>query len=325
MHGYPPRPTPPVAMEETTSPSILAAGFVWMAAAAVVNARPVLTIFAYDSIAYDLGPAVPEVDEPRCGCALNFVPLGGRAALVPRLVREAALHRPDLVLGIEPNNLARARATGLFAPHGISASQPDLPVVFTDPLFLPYAWSRLACIDDANRLEDEPPQNFRELIDSERSLVLQNRHTLTTGLGLVMRIEAAYGAEAEDIWRGLAARISRVVPSWANAYHPIFRQGQADMVLSYETSPGWHLSEENDDGPRAALFEAGHSVRIEVAATFADAAKPERLRDFLSFTQEPAFQALIPKIRVMYPVATPPEGLPPALRKTAAPEPHDLC
>lgn len=297
----------------------LAAGIL-CAATAAAEEPPTLTILAYDSVANYLGPAVAEAFEPRCGCRLDFVAMGGSAELVPRLAGEAARHGADVVLGLETNNLARAAATGLFAPHGLEAEAPDLPVDFAHPQFLPYAWSPLALIYDADRLDGPPPASFAELVDSDLSIVLQNPHTSTTGLALVTWIEAAFGDDAEAVWQGLAPRLHRVVPTWADAYHPVFRQGQADMVLSYATSPGWHLDAEGDAGPRAALFAEGHYVRLEVAGLFADAPEPGLARDFLAFTQEPGFQALIPEIRVMYPVATPPDGLPEAYAGLPVPE-----
>lgn len=289
----------------------LAAGLALVAAGAAAE-TPTLTVLAYDSVARYLGPAVAERFEPQCGCRLNFVAMGGSAELVPRLAREAARHRADVVLGIETNHVARAEASGLFAPHGVEAQAPDLPVDFAHPLFLPYAWSYLAFVYDAERLAGPPPGSFAELADSDLSIVIQNPHTSTTGLALVMWIEAAFGPEAEAVWRALAPRIHRVVPTWADAYHPIFRKGEADMVLSYSTSPGWHIAEEGNHAVRAALFDEGHYVRVEVAGLFADAPEPELARAFLAWTQGPEFQALLPEIRVLYPVATPPEGLPPA-------------
>jgi thiamine transport system substrate-binding protein len=310
-------------MEETMRPTVtrfpaLAAGL--LIAAPGLAETPTLTILAYDSVARYLGPALAEEFEPRCSCRLDFVALGGSAELVPRLAAEAERHRADLVLGIETNNAARAAATGLLVPHGVDAEAPDLPVRFDDPLFLPYAWSHLAFIYDADRLEGRPPASFAELAESDLTVVIQNPHTSTTGLGLVMWIEAAFGDRAEAVWESLAPRIHRVVPTWSDAYHPIFREGQVDMVLSYATSPGWHRAEEDDDGPRTALFEEGHYVRIEVAALLADAPEPDLARNFLAFLLAPEAQALIPEIRVMYPAAIPEAGLPEAYAGLPLPE-----
>ena len=48
-----------------------------------------------------------------------------------------------------------------------------------------------------------------------------------------------------------------VTPGWSEAYG-LFLEGEADMVLSYTTSPAYHLIAEEDAGYTAAAFDEGH-------------------------------------------------------------------
>ena len=107
----------------------------------------------------------------------------------------------------------------------------------------------------------------------------------------------------------LADNIVTVTPGWSEAYG-LFLEGEADMVLSYTTSPAYHLLAENDDTKGAALFDEGHYMQIEVAGKLAASDQPELADQFLDFMLTDAFQSAIPQTNWMYPAVTPAEGLP---------------
>ena len=49
-----------------------------------------------------------------------------------------------------------------------------------------------------------------------------------------------YGDKAADAWRKLAPKVVTVTQGWSEAYD-LFLKGEADMVLSYTTSPAYHI------------------------------------------------------------------------------------
>ena len=65
-------------------------------------------------------------------------------------------------------------------------------------------------------------------------------------MGLLLWIKSVYGDKAIDYWRELQPKILTVTKGWSEAY-ALFLDGEADMVLSYTTSPAYHLiAEENE-------------------------------------------------------------------------------
>ena len=281
--------------------------------------RPELLVYTYDSFVSDWGPgpAVTEAFEAVCDCRLNLVGVGDGAALLARLQLEGARAAADVVLGLDTNLTERAGATGLFAPHGIEA-EFDLPVEWDDALFLPFDWGWFAFVHDRDRVP-EPPSNFRELIESDLSIVIQDPRSSTPGLGLMMWVEAAYGDEAAEIWAGLAPRILTVTSGWSEAYG-LFLEGEADMVLSYTTSPAYHLIAEDDDSKAAAPFDEGHYMQIEVAGVLASSDQPDLARQFMEFMVSDTFQSIIPTTNWMYPAVTPEAGLPEGFETLHVPE-----
>jgi thiamine transport system substrate-binding protein len=270
---------------------------------------PVLTVLTYDSFASDWGPGpvVEKAFEATCGCDLQFIPAGDGAALLARLRLEGARSQADVVLGLDTNLTAAAAATGLFAPHGVTATL-DLPVAWDDATFLPFDWGWFAFVHDKTRVPT-PPTSFEALANSDLKVVIQDPRSSTPGLGLVMWVQAAYGDRAPEIWQRLADNVLTVTPGWSEAYD-LFLKGEADMVLSYTTSPAYHLIAEKDDSKAAAAFEEGHYLQVEVAGVLANAPQPELARAFMAFMVSEAFQAAIPETNWMYPAKTPAAGLP---------------
>ena len=144
------------------------------------------------------------------------------------------------------------------------------------------------------------PASFEELAASDISIVIQDPRSSTPGLGLLMWIDALYGDEAGRIWRGLADNIVTVTPGWSEAYG-LFLKGEADMVLSYTTSPAYHLIAEEDAGKDSAMFDEGHYLQVEVAAALAGSDQPELAAQFLRFIASQAFQSELPTTQWMYP------------------------
>ena len=276
--------------------------------ATAVNAEtPELTVYTYDSFVSDWGPGpvIEKAFEEICNCDLKLVGAGDGAELLARVRLEGDRSDADVVLGLDTNLTQAARESGLFAPHSVSAEY-DLPVVWNDDLFVPYDWGYFAFVHEAGA---DVPSNLRALGESDKSIVIQDPRSSTPGLGLLMWVKAAYGDEAGDIWTGLADNIVTVTKGWSEAYG-LFLEGEADMVLSYTTSPAYHLIAEEDDSKAAALFDEGHYMQIEVAGKLASSDQPELADQFLDFMVTDAFQSAIPTTNWMYPAVTPDTGLP---------------
>ena len=90
----------------------------------------------------------------------------------------------------------------------------------------------------------------------------------------------------------------------------MFLERESDMVLSYTTSPAYHLLAEEDDTKAAAIFDEGHYMQIEVAAKVAGSEQGMLADKFLDFMMSDTFQSIIPTTNWMYPAVLPANGLP---------------
>ena len=294
----------------------LAAGLALCATSALAE-TPVLQVMTYDSFVTEWGPgpAIEAAFEATCGCDLQFVGTGDGAALLARLQLEGPRTEADIVLGLDTNLTAAARETGLFAPHGVTA-ELDLPIAWTDAEFLPFDWGYFAFVGNAGEAQ---ATSLRDLADSELKIVIQDPRSSTPGLGLLMWVKTAYPDEAASIWADLTDNIVTVTSGWSEAYG-MFLEGEADAVLSYTTSPAYHLIAEEDDSKVAWAFEEGHYMQVEVAGKVAGTDQPELADAFLAFMVSDAFQSVIPTTNWMYPAVTPTDGLPAGFETLMTPE-----
>lgn len=304
-------------LEDTMKTSLLIATSVFLAARAAAADVPVLTVLTYDSFVSEWGPgpAVEKAFEATCSCDLRFVGAGDGAALLARVQLEGAASEADVVLGLDTSLTAAAAATGLFAP--VAPIATDLPVPFEDAHFRPFDWGWFAFVYDRTKLA-RPPASFEELAESEVKIVIQDPRSSTPGLGLLMWVKAAYGLRAGEIWAGLADNIVTVTPGWSEAYG-LFLAGEADMVLSYTTSPAYHLIVEQDDSKAAAPFAEGHYLQIEVGGKLVASDQPALADAFLDFMLTEDFQSTIPTANWMYPAKTLAGGLPAGFDRLIAP------
>ena len=265
--------------------------------------KPTLTVYTYSSFSGEYGPGgtIKERFEAGCGCTLEWVTSDDAGTLLARLKLEGEATKADVVLGLDTNLMADAEATGLFQPHGIDTSALDLPVAWTDPTFVPFDWGWFAFVYDSTKLAN-PPASLEALVDAEDGpkIVIEDPRTSTPGLGFLLWMREVYGDEAGAAWRKLAPKIVTVTEGWSEAYG-LFLKGEADMVLSYTTSPAYHIAEENETNYKAAVFPEGHDMQVEVAAMTKTSHDPDLARAFLKFMLSEPFQSAIPEGNWMYP------------------------
>jgi thiamine transport system substrate-binding protein len=298
-------PDPRRNMETIMKTTLLAAGLTVIASSAMAE-TPVLTVLTYDSFAAEWGPG-PVIEkgfEATCACDLQFETAVDGTAVLARLQLEGAGSKADGVVGLDTNLTAAARP--LFAP--VSAQPNTLPVAFSDANFVPFDWGWFAFVYDKTKVA-APPKSFVELAASDLKIVIQDPRASTPGLGLLMWVKAAYGDQSAKIWADLADNIITVTPGWSEAYG-MFLAGEADMVLSYSTSPAYHLILESDDTKAAAAFDEGHYLQIEVAGKLASAKQPALADQFLAYLGSDSVQTSIITTNWMYPAKTPAAGLP---------------
>ncbi|MFM5873361.1 thiamine ABC transporter substrate binding subunit [Aeromonas veronii] len=268
-----------------------------------VFAADTLTVYTYSSFTAEWGPGpkIKQAFEKVCDCTLNLVPLEDGVAILNRLRLEGNHSKADLVLGLDDALISEAKQSGLFAPHPAKLDGIKVPGGWQDDTFVPYDYGYFAFVYDKDKLK-QPPKSLKELVERpDLKVIYQDPRTSTPGQGLMLWMRSVYGDKAPAAWAELAKKTVTVTKGWSEAYG-MFLDGEADMVLSYTTSPAYHLIAENKPQYQAAAFEEGHYRQVEVAAKLKSAKQGKLADQFLQFMVSPAFQQEIPTGNWMYPV-----------------------
>lgn len=289
--------------------------------ASLAQAKDTLTIYTYESFVSEWGPGakIKSAFEKDCDCIIDWVAVTDGVAMLNRLKLEAGSTKADVVLGLDTNLTAEAQATGLFGPHGVDVSLAKVPGGWNDDTFLPYDYGHFAVVYDSEKLTS-PPKSLDELVngDASQKIILQDPRSSTPGLGFLLWMKSVYGEKASEAWAKLKPRILTTSPGWSEAYG-LFIKGEAPMVLSYVTSPAYHMTAENTERYKAAAFAEGHYLQIEVAGVIE--ASPERAlgQKFLRFMLTPGFQNEIPTTNWMLPAGEMSVELPESFGKIVKP------
>ncbi|EIA1556518.1 thiamine ABC transporter substrate binding subunit [Vibrio parahaemolyticus] len=267
-------------------------------------AEKTLTIYTYDSFAADWGPGpkIEQAFEAKCGCDVNFVALDDGVSILNRLRLEGGNSKADIVLGLDNNLMAEAKKTGLLTEHNVDTANTVLPNGWSDTTFVPYDYGYFAFVYNKEKLAN-PPKSMKELVETRDDLkvIYQDPRTSTPGQGLMLWMKSIYGDDVTQAWQKLASKTVTVTKGWSEAYS-MFLNGESDLVLSYTTSPAYHLIAENDSKFATANFSEGHYMQVEVAAKVKGSKNSELADKFMDFILSDEFQSAMPTGNWMYPV-----------------------
>ena len=270
------------------------------------NHANTLTIYTYDSFVSDWGPGpiIKKKFEDKFKIHLEFVTVDSAATLLTKVILEGSSTKADIVLGLDMNLLDEANKSNLFFKHSLEhlINIIDLPIEWESENFAPYNYGYFAFVYN-NKKFTNPPNSMEELINNtDARIVIQDPRTSTPGLGLLTWIKAIYGNKAGDAWEKLNKKIISVTKGWTDAYYNIFLAGEADMVLSYTTSPAAHIMFENNYDYFAINFSEGNYITIEFAGILKSSKSKSLAKKFLRFMLTEDFQSIIPLTNIMYPV-----------------------
>lgn len=265
-----------------------------------------LVVYAYDSFASEWGPGpqVAELYEEKYGIPVRLESIGDAGQVLQRIILEKKGPQADVAVGIDNNLITRAREEDVFQPYkspGLSAI-PEKLLIDDKLLVTPYDYGYFSIIYDTKKISD-PPESLEELTDPRfrDSLILMDPRTSSPGLGFLMWTVYRYGEDFPDYWKRLMESTLTITEGWDSGYG-LFTSGEAPMVLSYTTSPAYHVEYEDTTRYRAAVFQDGHYMQIEGVGIIRGAPNPEAAEHFIDFMIGEEVQSLIPLTNWMYPV-----------------------
>ena len=282
-----------------------------------------LTIYAYDSFVSEWGPAgkvIPKF-EKKYNVEVQVISVGDSGQVLNRAILEKKRPKADIILGIDNNMLSKALDAEILIPY----VSPNLKLIPEELIFdkthhvTPFDHGYFAIVYDSMKLKN-PPKSLEDLLRPEfrDKLILEDPRTSSPGLGFLLWTISVYGENFLYYWERLKPNILTITEGWDTAYG-LFTSGEAPMVLSYTTSPAYHVEYEDTTRYRALIFREGNYLQIEGMGILKGSKNVELAKRFIDFILTEDFQEEIPLTNWMFPV-NPRIKLPDSFRYAPTPE-----
>ena len=265
-----------------------------------------LTVYTYDSFVSEWGPGplIEKAFEEKYSIDLELIAVDSAATLLNKVILEGSNTKADIILGLDMNLFNSAENSELFTAHNLNNinEKLNLPIEWNSEIFVPYNYGYFAFVYNNKKLKN-PPKSMDELLNiTDARIVIQDPRTSTPGLGLLTWMKILYGENAQENWSKLNKKIISVTKGWTDAYYNFFMAGEADIVLSYSTSPAAHIMFEENYDISASIFKEGNYLSVEFAGILKSSKNKKVANIFLDFMLSDEFQKVIPSTNIMYPV-----------------------
>jgi thiamine transport system substrate-binding protein len=264
-----------------------------------------LVVYTYDVFPDAMQKAVESHFTEQYGVTVDFQRFADTGGLYNQVYLERNNPKADVAIGLDTTYLGRIFDNELFASYEPENLQLDKKFLRVDPEHraIPFDYGHIALNYNSAQVED-PPQSWQELT-AERfrdSIVMLNPGTSSPGRNFFLLTIAELGTDRYlDFWRELKPNILTVTDGWSEGYG-LYTQGEAPIVVSYETSPPYHIEFE-DTRKYQNLFVNGKAyAQVEVAGIIDGAQNRVNAERFMEFILSEEFQKLIPLNQFMYPV-----------------------
>jgi thiamine transport system substrate-binding protein len=229
--------------------------------------------------------------------------LGDAGNVLSRIKLEKRNPKADVVIGLDQSLTVEAVKNDLLMPYKpLNASKiENQDIIFNQDFSVtPYDYGAIAIIYDPERL-DTTPKSFEDLTEMDKSLIIQDPRSSSTGQAFLLWTIAVYGDDWKEFWKELKPAILTVTTGWTDSFSK-FEAGEAPMMVSYATDGAYSYEYYESTKYKALIPEEGGYVQIEGAGIAKGTNNEELAKRFLEFLLMDEFQREVPLNQWMFPV-----------------------
>lgn len=270
-----------------------------------------VTVVTHES--FQLSPEVLKKFTAQTGYEVTITKISDAGAMTNQLVLTKNAPLGDVVFGIDNTFAGRAIKEQVVQPYTsakLPASAAALkaddsnrltPIDFGDVCInADKNWFAAKNLPLPKTLDDVAKPQYKGL------LVVEHPASSSPGLAFLAATVAAKGENGYlAYWDQLKANDVKIVRGWTEAYNIEYSAGEGKgsrpLVVSYATSPAFHLNAAGTESSTVSLPETCFR-QIEYAGVITGAANQEGAQAFIDFLLSPEVQADIPNQMYMYPV-----------------------
>ncbi|HBE79428.1 MAG TPA: thiamine ABC transporter substrate-binding protein [Firmicutes bacterium] len=264
-----------------------------------------LTVYTYASFPIPLIQAVKDHFQKELGAKVEFKSFSDTGPLFNQLLQEKQNPLADVVIGLDNNYLVKAVKYDLFLAYRPQNAAQIKKEIIMDKQFrmTPFDYGYIVFNYDREKL-GRVPLSYKDLLEPyyKGKIIIENPRTSSPGQVFLLTTVALYGEKGYlNYWRALKKNLLTIAPGWDEAYG-IYTNGEAPIVLSYGTSPVYHLLHDHTERYQALVLDGAAYAQIEGAAVVKDSKNRKLAQKLIDYVLTPEFQTMIPENQYMYPV-----------------------
>lgn len=271
------------------------------------SAPPALTVYTYSSFPVPLIEKIKNHFASEYHQVVNFKSFSDTGPLFNQLLQEKASPRADLVIGLDNNYAVKAKKANLFVAYRPKAAARIKKGLVFDSHFrmIPFDYGYITFNYNRETLK-QVPKTYRDLLNPyyKGKIIIENPMTSSPGQVFLLTTVALYGEKGYlDYWKALRKNILTISPGWDEAYG-MYTNGEAPIVLSYGTSPVYHLLNEKTEKYQALVLDGAAYAQIEAMGIVKGTRHLKEVKALADYILDPEFQTALPEQQFMYPVRT---------------------
>lgn len=260
------------------------------------------------------GPELKTLFEQRTGLKVSFIEMSDPGITLQKVSFSADESMGDMIIGLDQFDIVRftdkvtwkdishlkAISQSTFSNSGLNLNELKNSDQFKN--FIPYDWSAIAFVKRAD--SNYQISSLSDLLgpNLKSKVAYEDPRTSSPGLQFLLWVARTQSEDqATQFLKNLNTHAHSFSPSWSTAYG-LFKNKNADVVLSYITSPIYHLMEEKNSNYQALEFQEGLPVQVEFMGLLASCKNCEAANKFISFMQSKDGQRIIMNKNYMLPI-----------------------
>jgi thiamine transport system substrate-binding protein len=264
-----------------------------------------LVVYTYDAFPKELQQNIEGRFKSAYSVEVEIIRFQDTGGLFNQIYLERKSPKADAVIGLDSTYLARIIGEDILVPYKPKDLKLLDPKLLVDPEYraVPFDYGGVVLNYDREKLTD-PPKSWDDLLDPKYKgkIILLNPATSSPGRNFLLFTVAVFGEDRWlDYWKKLKPNILTITAGWSEGYG-LYAQGEAPIVLSYETSPAYHIEFEKTDRYANLFFDDQAYAQVETAGVLKNAANRKNAERFMDHIVSKEFQELIPLTQFMYPV-----------------------
>ncbi len=295
------------------------------------NQKQNLTVYTYDSLSAEWGliPTFIKNFEKENNAIVTIITFPDTGTMLNQLILEKNKPKADIVMGLDNINFASAQQNQLLQPYKPTNAEKVPTDLWFDNNYTmtPFDYGYVGFVYNSKKINFDKEISLKELASDKykNKIIIEQPGLSSPGTQLLLWSKIALNKnDYQTFWQGMKKNILKVTPDWGTAYYSLFLKDEAPIVLSYLTSPAYHIDQEKNKQYKAIAIKEGYFRQVEGVGLINNAKNAELAKKYIDYVLTDSVQKNIPTTQWMFPILASSSSLPVAYSEIITPQPKQI-